>query len=232
MVKYVKPVRDNLLNPPTNAIAIKRGENWWQFGGRAPALRAAIADLSEVLVIARVSKTVMPQRLPNRYVVSDSCNVFALDGFAVQAVLSSSLHQLWAITYGSGMRNDPRYTPSDVFETFPLPEDTDLLDQVGRELDLSRRAIMLESGLGLTALYNRVNDPQDKGDVGIERLRDLHRRLDEAVMDAHGWNERALGHGFHTFRDMRRWTVSPSARTEILDLLLEENHRRSDRGQG
>jgi hypothetical protein len=27
---------------------------------------------------------------------------------------------------------------------------------------------------------------------------------------------------------MRRWTVSPAARVEILDRLLEENHRRAE----
>ncbi|WP_432839069.1 hypothetical protein [Dactylosporangium sp. CA-092794] len=67
--------------------------------------------------------------------------VFASDGYSVQAVLSSSLHQIWAITYGSGMRNDPRYTPSDVFETFPRPESTDFLEEIGRVLDGERREI-------------------------------------------------------------------------------------------
>ena len=30
---------------------------------------------------------------------------------------------------------------------------------------------------------------------------------------------------------MQRWTVSPAARVEILDLLLEENHRRAESEQ-
>ena len=54
-------------------------------------------------------------------IFSHALGVFATDDYGDQAVLSSNLHQLWAITYGSGMRNDPRYTPSDVFETFPRP---------------------------------------------------------------------------------------------------------------
>ena len=36
-----------------------------------------------------------------------------------------------------------------------------------------------------------------------------------------------LDHGFHTYRQMQRWTVSPAARVEILDRLLAENHRRA-----
>jgi len=46
-------------------------------------------------------------------------------------------------------------------------------------------------------------------------------------MAAYGWEDVPLNHGFHTYRQMERWTVSPAARVEILDRLLEENHRRA-----
>ena len=46
-------------------------------------------------------------------------------------------------------------------------------------------------------------------------------------MAAYGWSDVPLDHGFHTYRQMTRWTISPSARVEILDRLLEENHRRA-----
>ena len=95
----------------------------------------------------------MPMRVPTGQIMSEACVVFASGSYGAQAVLSSSLHQLWAITYGSGMRNDPRYTPSDVFETFPRPEPTDRLEQIGRTLDEERREIMLRRDLGLTKLY-------------------------------------------------------------------------------
>jgi hypothetical protein len=61
----------------------------------------------------------------------------------------------------------------------------------------------------------------------VARLRQIHVALDEAVMAAYGWDDVPLEHGFHTYRQMRRWTVSPAARVEILDRLLEENHRRA-----
>jgi hypothetical protein len=53
--------------------------------------------------------------------------------------------------------------------------------------------------------------------------------LDHAVFAAYGWSDIALGQGFHTYRKMERWTVSPAARIEALDRLLEENHRRAER---
>jgi len=32
------------------------------------------------------------------------------------------VHEIWALFFGPTLKDDPRYTPSDVFETFPLPE--------------------------------------------------------------------------------------------------------------
>jgi hypothetical protein len=225
----VKPERQRTKPDGTFVLRRPLPERWWQYGDKRPALRKAIAELPEVLVIALVSKTVMPMRVPTNQVFSHALGVFATDDYGAQAVLSSSLHQLWAITYGSGMRNDPRYTPSDVFETFPRPTPTERLAEIGHAVDEERREIMLRRGLGLTKLYNLVNDPAltDAMDRDVSRLRAIHEELDQQVLAAYGWADIAPSHGFHEYRKMERWTVSPSARVEILDRLLEENHRRA-----
>lgn len=222
LLQRVRPERaasDKMENP----------EKWWQFKRRRPAMRKAIAGLDEVLVIALVSKTVMPVRVPTGQVFSHMLGVFATDSYGDQAVLSSSLHQVWAINYGSTLETRVRYTPSDVFETFPQPEPSEALDAVGRILDTERREIMLRRGLGLTKLYNLVNDPGLTGDADpdIDRMRDIHRELDRIVASAYGWDDIPLDHGFHTYRRTTRWTISPADRIELLDRLLEENHRRA-----
>jgi methylase of polypeptide subunit release factors len=220
--RLVKPER------ATNARAARR-ERWWQFGDYAGGLDEAVRGLDKVIAIVIVSKTVMPCLLPSRQVFNHGICVFASESRGLLAVLSSSVHQMWAIKYSSGMRNDPRYTPSDVFETFPRPDLTDWLERIGGTLDQERREIMLRRGLGLTRLYNLVNDPQitNTSDPDVARMRDIHSELDEAVIDAYGWSDISFDHGFHTYRQMERWTVSPTARVEILDRLLEENQRRA-----
>lgn len=202
---------------------------WWKYWNARPALREAISKLKEVLVLTRVSRTLVPVRIKTGSVMSDAVVVFATDSYADQAVLSSSMHQYWAITRGSGMRGDPRYTPSDVFETFPRPQNTDALAAIGKTLDEERREIMMRRQLGLTKLYNLVNDPDisDSSDADVARLREIHRQLDETVMVAYGWSDVPLDHGFYEYRKMTRWTVCPEAHIEILDRLLEENHRRA-----
>lgn len=200
---------------------------WWQFAHKGTAWKAATANLDEVLVIALVSKTVMPVRVSAGQVFSHMLGVFATNSYAQQAILSSSLHQYWAIAYGSTLETRVRYTPSDVFETFPRPEPTPELEAIGRTLDTERREIMLRRELGLTKLYNLVNDPGLEAgiDPDVDRLRAIHVELDAAVAAAYGWEDLDLTHGFHTYRKMTRWTVPPATRVEILDRLLEENHR-------
>ena len=221
--EHVRNYRSTLNNKP------KLGERWWRFERDAIGLRKVIADLDEVLVIALVSKTVMPARVPTGQVFSHALGVFATDSYAQQAVLSSSLHQYWAITYGSTLGAGTRYTPSDVFETFPRPEPTPELEAIGRTLDAERREIMLRRDLGLTKLYNLVNDPglEAGTDPDVDRMRAIHVELDAAVAAAYGWEDLDLTHGFHTYRKMTRWTVPPATRVELLDRLLEENHRRA-----
>jgi hypothetical protein len=231
LVDAVRPERQRTR--PDGSFVLRRPlpERWWQYGEKRPAMRGAIALLPEVLVIARVSKTVMPLRVATGQVPSEQCVVFASGSYSDQAVLSSSLHQTWAITYGSTLETRVRYTPSDVFETFPRPDSDALLERAGRMLDEERRKIMMHRGLGLTKLYNLVNDPEIEGVEDIDRLREIHVEIDEATTAAYGWDDIPLNHGFHSFRQVQRWTIGPAARVESLDRLLLENRGRvKDRG--
>ena len=80
-------------------------------------------------------------------------------------------------------------------------------------------------GLGLTALYNQVNDA-GSNNPEIRQLRDIHAEIDLATAEAYGWSDIPLEHGFHETRQGVRFTVSPLARAELLDRLLDLNHQR------
>lgn len=222
VVETVRPVREKVKRERVR-------DNWWLHEERRPGLRAAISGMSEVLVIAIVSSAVMPVRVSANQVFSNRLTVFAIDDFDQQAVLSSSVHWSWAVKYSSTLETRVNYVTSAAFGTFPRPSTTDRLESIGRALDDERREIMLRRDIGLTKLYNLVNDANlaDAFDPDVERMRAIHVEVDEAVMDAYGWSDIPLDHGFHTYRQMERWTVSPAARNEILDRLLEENHRRA-----
>ena len=81
--------------------------------------------------------------------------------------------------------------------------------------------------MGLTNLYNLIDDPAVQQDPDVARLRDIHVEIDEATVEAYGWDDLRLSHGFHSYRQVERWFVSAPDRVETLDRLLLENQRRA-----
>jgi len=140
-------------------------------------------------------------------------------------VLSSSIHLTWVIRYKTAVETRILYAPSAVFQTLPRPLLTPELERLGRELDTTRRDLMLSRAWSLTKTYNRIHDP-DSHEPAIQDLRNIHVAIDEAVMRAYGWDDLDLKIGHHPTKIGIRWTVSKEARFELLDRLLEENHRR------
>ena len=80
---------------------------------------------------------------------------------------------------------------SDVFQTLPRPRLNEEIRGLGRELDGTRRELMLGRSWGLTTTYNHVHDPDDH-DPAVVQLRDVHVAIDEAVMRAYGWGDLEL----------------------------------------
>ncbi|AFR49095.1 Eco57I restriction-modification methylase domain-containing protein [Gordonia sp. KTR9] len=201
-------------------------QRWWQYADKRPALYKALEQVDEAVVIPRVSKVFLPVLASAKQVIADSCVVFPTASRSLFALLSSAVHQVWVMTYSSTLGATIRYTPSDVFETFPFPGSIGELEVVGRALNSVRSDIMTRRQIGITGLYNLVNDYRIDSDAEIERLRAAHVSVDRAVTKAYGWDIE-LDHGFHTYRQMERWTMSPTARVEILDRLVELNHERA-----
>jgi hypothetical protein len=219
--KTVRPSRATVTIPAVR-------ERWWLHEHPALAMYRAIAPLDQVVVMARVSRTVMPALVPNGQVFSEQLAVFRHSSMADLALLSSASHWAWAVTYGSTMRSDLRYNPSDLYETFPRPrsgQEWDRLGDAGRALTEFRAPLMVRTNLGLTKTYNRVHDP-DEHDPSVVRLRELHVELDHAVSRAYGWSDLALDHHHWETPQGMRFTVSPTAKDELLDRLLELNHQR------
>ena len=78
---------------------------------------------------------------------------------------------------------------------------------------------------GLTKTYNRFHDPVESA-ADLQRLRDLQVEMDNAVAAAYDWDDLDLGHGFDGTKQGTRFTISESARREVLSRLLNLNHER------
>jgi hypothetical protein len=143
-----------------------------------------------------MSSNVVAAFLPSHFVCSDQLVVVASSSPAVLALLSSVVHDAWTRLFASTLGDGIRYTPSDVFETFPLPTSTfaeleahPALCEVGAELDRVRSSALRELGIGNTALLGRIARGDGDGEIG--KVVDAKRALDEAVVRAYGWQDLA-----------------------------------------
>ncbi|MFN4869900.1 MAG: Eco57I restriction-modification methylase domain-containing protein [Pseudanabaena sp.] len=135
------------------------------------------------------------------------------------------------------------------------PETEKELETIGEKYYNHRQQIMQTTQLGLTKTYNRFHDPNDTT-ADIQQLRELHIQMDYAVMKAYGWLDLVIGdgelvmgngtitnpqspitnhqsaitnplnHNFHQTKQGLRFTISETARRDILDRLLALNHAR------
>ena len=225
----VLPIRRNLKMK-------SRRDRWWQFGGRAPILYRTIRGLDCVLAISSVGQHASFAFLPSVMVYSDALIIFPFSTYAAFCVLQSRCHEVWARRFGSSLEERLRYTPSDCFETFPFPvgwSSSPSLEHVGREYYEFRADLMRDRDEGLTKIYNRFHDRYESGpDIG--ELRELHNKMDQAVLAEYGWNgipaeceflpdhesEEPLAKRFWRYR----W---PNAiRDQVLGQLIELNARR------
>src|SRR5260370_5760127 len=115
----VKPERDR-LGLKDDASAKGYARLWWQYARRGLDLYNTIADMKCVLAIAFTSRTCAFSFVLNNQVFSNGVVVLAFVEACYFAVLQSSFHVEWAFLYGSSMKSDLRYTPTDCFEPFPL----------------------------------------------------------------------------------------------------------------
>lgn len=97
---------------------------WWQFAWPRPDLFMALKGLSRYIAITRVSKYHLCAWTPAAVTPGDALVVVAREDDTTIGVLQSRIHEVWALRRGTslGVGNDPRYTHTTCFETFPFPE--------------------------------------------------------------------------------------------------------------
>lgn len=97
---------------------------WWRHGETRPAMRRALTGFRRYIVTPRVAKFRIFSWLDITVLPDSRLTVIARDDEAAFGILHSRYHEIWSLKLGGwhGKGNDPQYTPSLGFETFPFPE--------------------------------------------------------------------------------------------------------------
>jgi type II restriction/modification system DNA methylase subunit YeeA len=117
VVREVKPIRTGRKS--------QTNKNWWQYERPRVELRASLTGLPRFIATPEVAKhRVFVWRTPE-FLCNQQTLVFARDDDFFFGVVHSRLHEVWARSQGTQLREREsgfRYTPTSCFETFPFPQ--------------------------------------------------------------------------------------------------------------
>lgn len=205
---------------------------WWHYGDKRPKLYQKLSVLKKTIVQTHHTKYLCPQMISTGPVFSHSMVVFPTDDYFIYGILNSTIHEVWARETSGSIGVGLRYTPTDCFYTFPLPNDEEALGIRGNaeSLDEAREKFRQRHNLSVNELMDRIHNVDDNSDE-VQKIRSLMVELDGSVLAAYKWNGIELKHGFHEVpylpeKDRIRFTISEEARVEVLRRLADLNRQR------
>jgi len=182
-------------------------ERWWIHVEPRPALRAAIRSLRRFLVTPTVARHRIFVWLTRPTLPDHQLIVVAREDDYTFGVLQSRIHELWSLRMCTwlGAGNDPRYTPTTTFETFPFPwpldtpeerltseqrRHRDAIAAAAAALDRARQRWLLPLPGGTDA----TGELERRTLTALYRVRPAwlvtsHAQLDRAVAAAYGWHD-------------------------------------------
>ena len=116
VVREVKPTRMELRRDWHRL-------HWWCHGDPRPAMKLSLRDIPRQIISPRVSKHRVFAWFSSAVLPDSAVVTIARADDTTFGILHSRFHELWSLRMCTwlGVGNDPRYTPTTCFETFPFP---------------------------------------------------------------------------------------------------------------
>ena len=156
VAKHVKPVREK--NRARNVRVF-----WWRHEAPRPGMWQALDGLSRYIVTPRVAKHRLFVWCDVPVCPDSAVIAIARDDDTAFGILHSRFHELWSLRLGTwlGVGNDPRYTPTTTFATFPFPEGLTPDVPAADYADDPRAAAIAEAARRLVELRDRWLNPPE-----------------------------------------------------------------------
>ena len=112
------------MDTPRGQRSKPRRKHWWRHARPYPEMRQALDTLSRFIATPTVAKHRPFVWLDARICPDHQLIAIARNDDTTFGILHSRFHEAWSLRLGTwlGVGNDPRYTPTTTFETFPFPE--------------------------------------------------------------------------------------------------------------
>ena len=138
-------------------------ERWWRHVEPRQGMWRALAGLSRYIATPRVAKHRLFVWLDAGICPDSQLIVIARDDDTTFGIVHSRFHEAWSLRLGTwlGKGNDPRYTPTTTFETFPFPEGLSPLVPAAGYANDPRADAIAEAARRLVALRERWLNPPE-----------------------------------------------------------------------
>jgi type II restriction/modification system DNA methylase subunit YeeA len=156
VVERVKPLRSQVRRP-------KYRDFWWLQAEPGGGMRRALETLHRFLVTPTTAKHRVFAWMDALVQADHQLIAITRDDDTTFGILHSRFHEAWALGLCTwlGVGNDPRYTPSTTFETFPFPEDLTPNIQAGAYADDPRAISIAKAARRLDELREAWLNPSD-----------------------------------------------------------------------
>jgi type II restriction/modification system DNA methylase subunit YeeA len=136
---------------------------WWRHVEPRPGMWRALKGLSRYIATPTVAKHRVMVWLDASICPDHQLIAIARDDDTSFGILHSRFHELWSLRSGTwlGVGNDPRYTPSTTFETFPFPDGLTPDVSAANYLDDPRAQTIARAACQLDMQRRRWLDPSD-----------------------------------------------------------------------
>ncbi|MBL8310106.1 MAG: class I SAM-dependent DNA methyltransferase [Burkholderiales bacterium] len=161
---------------------------WWRFAEPRPGLRRALQPLTRFIATIAHSKYRFFVWLPITTSPDQALITVARADDTTFGILHSRFHELWSLRMCTwlGVGNDPRYTPTTCFETFPFPEGLTPRDTAHQRTETLADGAMIPADLGA---HGSAGSPRTAAEAiarAAKRLNDLRERW----LNPPEWTER------------------------------------------
>ena len=136
---------------------------WWRHERPRPEMWAALGGLTRYVGTTLVSKHRVFAWFDVRVCPSNTVIVIARDDDTTFGILHSRFHEVWSLRLGTwlGKGNDPRYTPTTTFETFPFPDGLTPNTPAADYADDPRAGAIADAAQRLVELRDRWLNPPE-----------------------------------------------------------------------
>ena len=212
--------------------------NWWRHVEPRQGMWRGLDDLARFIATPTVAKHRLFVWLDAGFCPDHQLIVVARDDDVTFGILHSRFHEAWSLRLGTwlGKGNDPRYTPTTTFETFPFPVGLSPDIPAADYADDPRAVVIAQAARRLVELRDRWLNPPEwverveepvpgypkrrvaRNEAAVKELKartltNLYNARPQWLVDAHAALDAAVAAGYG-------WDAGISEDEALLELLV------------